>query len=68
MKTVKKIDYTKCQSCGQDFADHLGIIGTCAEVQRLRGIIRRAQAAFCGDGSDGAVAAKMFTTLAEADA
>lgn len=26
----------KCQSCGKMFTEHMGIIGTCAELQRVK--------------------------------
>jgi len=35
-----------CESCGKAFIDHLGLIGTCAEVQRLRKIIGTALAIY----------------------
>ena len=35
-----------CESCGKAFIDHLGIIGTCTEVQRLKQIIKDALAIY----------------------
>jgi hypothetical protein len=34
--TFQMIDELKCPSCGVPYDAHLGLIGTCAELQRLR--------------------------------
>lgn len=56
-----------CPSCGKPWVEHLGIAGTCAEVRRLKDVIRRAISAFFQDGPDGVVAAKMVKILEEVD-
>jgi hypothetical protein len=39
IKTEKLHRMEACPICNKDFSDHLGIIGTCAELQKLKGTI-----------------------------
>ena len=62
---MARLAASDCSACGVPWTNHLGIAGTCAENKRLRDIIRRASTKFCEDGTDGAIAAVMFTILGE---
>tara|TARA_R110000868_G_scaffold248221_1_gene504619 strand:+ start:293 stop:742 length:450 start_codon:yes stop_codon:yes gene_type:complete len=61
----KPSDLMSCRSCGKIWREHRGLELTCAENIRLKDIIRRAEIAFCEDGTDKDAAYKMYAILGE---
>ncbi len=57
----------RCEACGKPWTEHGGIAVTCAEVARLRDIIRRARRTFATVGKDAKICADMFLILGEAE-
>lgn len=60
-KVVRKVE--GCPSCGLPWVQHNGIILTCAEVMRLRGVIASARRIFSEHGPSVIASVKMETTL-----
>lgn len=64
---TKRPSRQRCGACGKPWTEHGGIAVTCAEVTRLRDIIRRARRSFATVGSDAKACADMFLILGEAE-
>jgi hypothetical protein len=56
-----------CPSCGVPWIAHLGVAGTCAELMKLKAVIRRIKKSFLDEGSDALFAAKMVEILEEVE-
>jgi hypothetical protein len=63
----KRPSRQRCEACGKPWTEHGGIAVTCAEVTRLRDIIRRARRTFATVGKDAKICADMFLILGEAE-
>lgn len=68
MKTTNEEKDLACPACGKVWTGPQGIMATCEENRKLRGIIDCAISKFCEEGSDKAIAHEMFQILSSTDA